>query len=842
MDDRILTKKYKKNNIIMIVIVLIILSLTGCKSMVRSVAAVDNVRDTTTSSKHKNVKADESKNGITMSLSYGYSNTTKYGRYMNVKFNILSKHTYQKGAVSIILPNSDQDNLRYSKTIQMKANKELVVNMQVPITNNLDTMYVKIEDAKGKTLIDRKETLKLNAYNDAEYVGVLSDDSSGLSYLSNTDSKIFYLTEENIPEESLGLDTLDVILVDNFDTSKLDEKQVEAIKEWVKRGGTLVVGTGEYADKTLSFFENGFLNITTKELKSVKTNYNMDSNDSTIVSIKDKKNTENLQIINKNEDNRITKKVLTMSILNSKAILEDKGTKLMYSNEIGNGTVDIFTTNLRLESDEWDTIGNNIWKEIESTLSDSKVQQLAIERQGFTNEYHLFDAVTNPFVKKAPNIVWYVLILLIYVFFVGPILYLILKKMEKRELTWIIVPSLSILTTLIVFLCGSSTRIEKPYVGYVSVLEVGKNQVATEKNYFSITAPDNKSYNFNMNNRYNVAALSSSIYNYGYFDSVSTKNVTSYKSSVVQSPDETSIQVRNYEAFTPTYYKQESVRTFKGTIDSDLNYKDYHLYGTIQNNLGSNIKNAVVFHNNNVINVGNINNKEQIDISQKQATKLQSIKEVFTNENLIQKITHPKDGKKATYQESVEENALKYAIQTYLFGKSNTSYLIGFVDTNSVSEIFKDLKLQSTGVQLVVIPIEVNSINNDYETVYNIESYMSVVEGDYSTVYRTMGGKELTSYYNFDNDKKILSVDYPEELNHTFTRKTWDGFTGDIYFYNVITKRYDLIFNSRTARSAKQLENYLDKNNNLLVKYVVDTDVVSDNCTLPYLTIVREAN
>lgn len=100
-------------------------------------------------------------------------------------------------------------------------------------------------------------------------VGVLSDNFEGLnhmnidstvrvynSYASN--SKLIRLNNDNIKEQ---LDELYFLIIDQFNVSLLSEEDIQAIQEWVKAGGWLIIGTGEYAEQTLFGFDKDFLDV-----------------------------------------------------------------------------------------------------------------------------------------------------------------------------------------------------------------------------------------------------------------------------------------------------------------------------------------------------------------------------------------------------------------------------------------------------------------------------------------------------------------------------------------------------------------------------------------------------
>ena len=75
--------------------------------------------------------------------------------------------------------------------------------------------------------------------------------------------------------------------------------------------------------------------------------------------------------------------------------------------------------------------------------------------------------------------------MLVYVIIAGPVAYIIMKKKDKRNLLWLIVPVLSVAFSVTIYLIGTSTRIQRPFINYVSTIKLpekagGKNNVNTK--------------------------------------------------------------------------------------------------------------------------------------------------------------------------------------------------------------------------------------------------------------------------------------------------------------------------------------------------------------------------
>ena len=58
----------------------------------------------------------------------------------------------------------------------------------------------------------------------------------------------------DFPEDKLGLDMIDVMLITDFRIRDLSEEQSQVLIEWVRSGGVMILGTGARADDTLGRF------------------------------------------------------------------------------------------------------------------------------------------------------------------------------------------------------------------------------------------------------------------------------------------------------------------------------------------------------------------------------------------------------------------------------------------------------------------------------------------------------------------------------------------------------------------------------------------------------------
>ncbi|MEI6520917.1 MAG: hypothetical protein WCO98_12895 [bacterium] len=96
---------------------------------------------------------------------------------------------------------------------------------------------------------------------------------------------------------------------------------------------------------------------------------------------------------------------------------------------------------------------------------------------------------------KPPSISAIIMYLIIYILVVSPINYLILKKIDKRELAWKTTPIIAILFTLIAFTIGLVSKGLNLYINTLSVVHSSTGQKTAEMNtIMSVYSPASRSY------------------------------------------------------------------------------------------------------------------------------------------------------------------------------------------------------------------------------------------------------------------------------------------------------------------------------------------------------------
>lgn len=284
-------------------------------------------------------------------------------------------------------------------------------------------------------------------------VGIISSDPDTLNFLlllrgQGYDLTTVIMEEDFVADSADYLDMFNVLVLNDVITSTWSEQKVDALTEWVAKGGTLLVGGGANYGQTMKAIEdilpvNG-QSTTILEDTSVITQYALSENP-----------LDPIQIIQG-------------SLTQGESLITSNNNPIVARNTVGKGTVIYTAFDLSLKP-------FSVWEGrtsfIQTLLSDSIVPTAV--SGGYYNEdpNWILQQAAQYFPRlEAPPVMLLMLVFAIYVVLIAPILYVILKRVDKREWSWWIIPASAVLTTLIVVYLGAMNKTEN-YVHSVDIVE-----------------------------------------------------------------------------------------------------------------------------------------------------------------------------------------------------------------------------------------------------------------------------------------------------------------------------------------------------------------------------------
>lgn len=498
LERREIMKKLKLSKVIWILAMLFALFITGCS------------------------KSNEQ---IKMDVTVGFENSVKVASQNPVIIELTNNGTEINGEVQCIINQDSSESIIYAKEIQVPQGSTKEIHMMIPFY----TIQKKVEFrvvVKNKTIYQEDVSISKFISPNQPIVAVISDqpdtyrffNSVNYNYFNSKNYVDYNSVQSTIEEENS--DTIEPVIFyydsfddmnafDNFEmfnyifigdsqnlnvTDEIEEK----LLSWVKKGNTLLFETGEDYQRLYSFLPTSITNFEVSKIE------------------------------------KISDKVLTLDMPFSHAvgkIIDAFGTFEYSENNISLAQYtqleqgQIINVLIDLSSGNYKN-----WK-FKGQIYDLILSHGLNGPQSLANGYYqgsnyvadnlsdLLNYIPN---EKRPPYLLISIVLLIYILLVGPILYFVLLKLDKRDYMWFAIPGSAIAVIILLYIFGFGTRYEKPIMNSVSSIDYndGDSQIVIDTR-FSIFNNKSGDLNIDWNRNEKIDfAVNPNYYNYNANNSV----------------------------------------------------------------------------------------------------------------------------------------------------------------------------------------------------------------------------------------------------------------------------------------------------------------------------------
>lgn len=564
-------KVLKKFRAIIITCILgMMIALCSCSGCVLAKSSSDEKLD--------NGEAYIATKHLRISIMFGYNGYAKYGDEMPVRAEIHNKSSESyEGILRIVFRNNEKRPMIQKRFFAKKESK-VKLNFNIPVMFLSEKYSVVICDAQGNDVSYRDVELNIPDINSYIYTGILSDTPSKLKYIGNifteekSSSSVNAITGRSfdIKEKDLKsyekISALDLIVMENYDVTRLSDSMISNIRKWISNGGTVLIGS-----------ENS------KSTKVIIDKLLGDSKEN---------NNSNIEIENSTEQNFI---------------------KL----DIGKGNILLSDFSLNIPKETWTTYGYNIINEVKENLSEVKKFNLingyfSMQTGDSAFDYR-FDALKiNPY-DRLPNLKLYGILLVIYIVIVGPVMFIWYKKKGKTVKLWIMVPALALVFSFIIYALGTATRIQEPFINYLSQIQLDDSEGRHDADtLFSITNVTNEKYNVPIKSKCSIYPVNLNV----YYDTPG-KYKKGFDYGVDCTNDKNELMINRMSGFERAGFLSKHGTDINGNVDIDIMKDDKKIYGSITNRLSCDLKNCVIYYSGNLVKVGDMKAGETVSIDKK---------------------------------------------------------------------------------------------------------------------------------------------------------------------------------------------------------------------------------
>ncbi|MEH7122893.1 hypothetical protein V7127_06525 [Bacillus sp. JJ1773] len=541
---------------------------------------------------------------ITITIDEGLNGKVKMGKGFPLSIKLENKGEEFIGDLLINFNPSWNTGGVLSIHVDLPANSTKTYEASLPGLTDDHSSYQNLpaiqlykgEWQKGKTIKfngDEKIKPKYIDMNE-NVIGVLSENYDRLKelrILPFTQTQMIELNKEQMPMQSLGLEMLDFLLIDEYPLTQLDIEQQTAIKEWIEGGGILIAGASPNGSQSYGDIYSLLPMKMDNEVK-ISTNF---------LKLVDHEKNPNFKELN----------VFTGSVEKTADIIDQSDSiPITAKTKVGDGT--ILQTGFSLGDEplsSWK--GYSTW--FAKFLNEAEKTNMFSGRYGldfYGSLYWEFVEANEFFPASHFSIVQLIALLGGYIIVIVPLLYFVLRKMDKREHSWWIIPSIALFMAAIVFGIGAKDRIAKPQLNQMGVYRVSDKQLTGLQ---AATLLSNKSGEYTLSIPKDFKAVTS------------TQNMNGYDAAriaVFEEKRKTTDIVFPEVGYwsSKTLYGKASKKT-EGSFTTDLKLKNSQLTGTIHNGFDYDFEEIFIWSGNEKIGLGALKKGKslQVDKQMKQA-------------------------------------------------------------------------------------------------------------------------------------------------------------------------------------------------------------------------------
>lgn len=752
--------------------------------------------------------ADNSKFDVKIDI--GYNDNYKIGFSTPINITVKNKFKDINGEIEIRVPSTPGKYMSYVKPISLQKDAEKSITINIPVSMNRTKYTLNIYNGRDKVYEDSITTMALN--NITNFIGIFSDDFDSLSYINevpavsggSTISKVIKLDEKNFPEDIFTFNAFDIIVINDYDTSKLNKTQYDILKQWVTNGGTLLLGTGSKYNKTLSVFKDDFITGTQGSVQPVTTSliYELATNG-------DNKNQTQLD-------------ALSLSVKDSSVLMKEKDTVLVQSIEKGKGVVGILAFDMgQAPFVNWNN--NTAFMSKLIGVVNPEIGSGRNVNEYRTNDIYMVRNAMNQFSEMArANTSSFYLILLIYVLAVAPLSYFILKKFDKRELMWITVPVIAVVFSAVVFYSASGTRLGEITTNMISFLNIDDKGNASADTYAGIFNSNKMNIRIEGKNGERLVPVSAD--NYRTTDKPEDNQVMEAK--IITAPS-SAVEYKNSSLLETKILQLQETSLNTGRIETNLTIKEGRVAGEIKNSTRLDLVDCLVIMPDGYYRIESLKSGESAKLDGKMYKSFngsvhQMISEVFFAYN--SRTQNMGDSERKLRMDRNLEGSVLQQMYNNVGGVTEGVNFIAFSKTqihNSLIVNGKEAKKNERNI--VYFPIELNFIsgdNIDYPYGFVPFSILNTTTLNYDNFGKMFYG-EGTAEIEYKLDKNLNA----EEIGILNTNNSIPSLS----IYNLEKNAYEPLLKQKIKED--DLKIYVSKDNTVKLKL----EVQNKECAVPQM-------
>ena len=390
--------------------------------------------------------------GVTLAIHAGFDGNYKDGQWLPVRIAVANDGPDTKGTLRVSVPRTNGASaVVITRDVDLPTQSRREVFLYIPTEGFLSAINVILSD--GKTDLATASSRVAQAGTDDLIYGVLAGSPSAFNFLSSIKpatgtAHVAQLEVADLPPVGFAWHALDVLVISDVDTGVFSPEQRAALAEWVAAGGRLIVAGGPTWQKTAAGL-GALLPLAPSGTQNLP-------------------DTTSLAGFAGAAAPSGPAVAATGTLSPDAVILVSAGAlPLVMTRHTGYGQV------LYLAVDPaFDPLKN--WSGLEGLFRNllSGAAQRPAWASGLRNWFSARDAINDLPGLQLPSALEILGFLGLYVLAVGPLNYLVLRQLKRRELAWVTVPALVVVFSTGAYLAGYQLRGGQASLHRLAVVQV----------------------------------------------------------------------------------------------------------------------------------------------------------------------------------------------------------------------------------------------------------------------------------------------------------------------------------------------------------------------------------
>ncbi len=376
--------------------------------------------------------------GLSLSARAGFDGLYKEMDAVPVFVSVRNDGPPIEGEIRIAVDSMSGGPVVYSAPVSLPTGSDKRVALYIDVLTFTGDLNVQLVSDETVVATADSNPLIMTMRHHLLY-GVITSDPSGLAFLetvsgSRTDADVAFLDLADLPDVSIAWRALDVLVLDDVDTSRLTAGQLTALRAWLENGGQLVVTGGPGGPKTAAAVAD-LLPVTVGGVESAD-------------------DLPALSAFGGVAFNAPGPYTLTGSSLRAgELLIHQDGLPILAHTPLGLGGVTFLALDPKLAPLAGWRGHAAVWESIAALTSTPGPYA-----NGIQDGYAATQAASSIPGLRLPSVGQLLLFLFVYTLVIGPINFLVLRRLRRRELAWVTIPVLVLLFSAITFFTSFRSR------------------------------------------------------------------------------------------------------------------------------------------------------------------------------------------------------------------------------------------------------------------------------------------------------------------------------------------------------------------------------------------------